>query len=263
MLDKGVPSGSAPADVPALLTARVVPSRDGWMGEIAEADYGYLAAEYLAGLRRIRDGREVSRSLAELPLEVLELVRYSEPDDPAWEPGGHGERGHLMRLFCCAVLLTATGEPALDGYIEDEPTLRRLVASAAALGAGAIDALLPLLCWRASLPPTDATDRAFLAVGVTLLAAARYRGGGDGALLRELGAWAIGCEARARAAVSTPSLTTATWLLGLKGSADGDDRWRALAWEILVEPAVPHPPDAAATMHEIGARLVLGEEAGS
>jgi hypothetical protein len=187
---------------------------------------------------------------------VLELVRYSEPDDPAWEPGGHGERGHLMRLFCCAVLLTAAGEPELDGYIEDEPTLRRLVPSVVVLGDVALDALLPLLCWRALLPPTDEADRAFLAVSLTLLAAVRYRDEEDGALLRALGEWAIACEARARAAVSVPALTTEVWLLGLKGSADGDDRWRALAWEVLVEPRSPHPDEAAAVLGELGARMV-------
>jgi hypothetical protein len=260
------------SDVPLVLLARVPPSRDGWMGwlcpqtddgmlrEIAEADYGYRAAEHLAALRRIRDGREVPRSLQELPLEVLELVRYSEPDVPMWKPGGQGLRGHLMRLFCCAVLLTAAGEPALDGYIEDESTLRRLVASAVVLGTWAIDALLPLLCWRASLPPTDEADRAFLAMSLVLLAAARYREDGEGALLRELGEWAIECEARARAAVRVPLLTTGAWLLGLKSTTDGDDQWRALAWEILVEPRVPHPAEAAGVLGEVGARIVAGEK---
>src|SRR4051794_36133964 len=105
MVEAGAATGPAPFDVPPVLLARVPPSRDGWMawlcpqiddamlGEIAEADYGYRAAEYLAGLRRIRDGREVPRALGELPLEVLELVRYSEPDVPMWKPGGQGVRG--------------------------------------------------------------------------------------------------------------------------------------------------------------------------
>lgn len=257
-------------DVPALLGARVGASRLGWMGwlcplvdegmlgEIAGADYGYRAEQYLAELRGIRDGRVVPRVLAELPLEVLELIRYSEPDVVGWEPGGRGVRGQLMRLFCCAVLLTAAGESALDGYIEDEPTLRRLVPSALALGAEALDALLPLLAWRASLPPTDATDRAFLALSLVLLAAARFHEEGDGALLRALGEWAIGCEARARAVVGVPSLTTDAWLLGLKGSADGDDQWRALAWEVLVEPKVAHPVGAAGVLGVLGARIVGG-----
>jgi hypothetical protein len=163
-----------------------------------------------------------------------------------------------MRLFCCAVLLTA-GEPELGAYIEDEPTLRRLVASAVVLGDGAITALLPLLCWRASLPLVDAMGRAFLAVSLVLLGAARFRGEGDGGLLREVGEWAIGCEARARDAVVVPSLTTGAWLLGLKASADGDDQWRALAWELLVEPRVAHPVGAARVLGEIGARIVGGE----
>ena len=35
--------------------------------------------------------------------EVLELIRWSEPDDPDWSPGGQGPRGHWMRLFACTV----------------------------------------------------------------------------------------------------------------------------------------------------------------
>ena len=100
--------------------------------------------------------------------------------------------------------------------------------------------------------------RALQGVSLTLLATARYRDEGDGALLRALGEWAIACEARARVAVSVPSLTTDAWLLGLKGSADGDDRWRALAWEILVEPKVPHPAEATAVLGELGAKVVVG-----
>ncbi|MFN8540576.1 MAG: hypothetical protein U0232_24240 [Thermomicrobiales bacterium] len=55
-------------------------------------------------MRRIRDGREVPGSLAGLPLEVLELIRYSEPDVPGWQPGGQGcaeQRCGCSAARCC------------------------------------------------------------------------------------------------------------------------------------------------------------------
>jgi hypothetical protein len=37
-----------------------------------------------------------------------------------------------------------------------------------------------------------------------------------------------------------------------------DDTWREVGWRLLANPATPHPPAAAAALHDIGARLVLG-----
>ena len=261
----------APTDLPPLLRARLRPSLTAWLdwlgpqlddamlAEIAAADYGYRADEHLATLRLIRDERYIPARATWAASEVLELVRWSQPDDPAWAPGGHGRRGHRMRLFCCAVLIALADDPAIRQYMEEEPTLRQLVASAVALGEAAVEAMLSLLGRRLpTLPPTAGEDRPFFAAAVLLLAAARYRDAGDGPLLDELGRWAIEEEARARAVVSQPALVRDAWLLGLKFSADGDDVWRDLAWRLLIEPATPHPPAAAGALRDVGARLVLG-----
>lgn len=271
--DPSLPVQSANG-IPQRLRERVAPSLTAWMDwlcpqiddamleEIAAADYGYRMDEYLAALRPIRDEYCLPDQLAQVPLEVLQLIRSSEPDDPAWMPGRQGRRGHLMRLFCCAILIVAAGDPEVRRYVDDASTLHRLVGSAVALGEAAVAAILPLLCARVpGLPATDA-ERPFFALSILLLAATRYRQESDGPLLRDLCQWTIAEEARCRAA-QYPSLTYEVWLLGLTFSADGDDVWRDLAWRLLIEPAAPHPPAAEAALRDIGALLVLGELDGS
>ena len=91
--------------------------------EISLADYGEDAEVHLAALRTIRDTGTFSLPMHWYPAEVLELIRWSEPEDPNWKPGRTGEFGHWMRAFCCAALLRATREPwnCGDGWV---PTAR-------------------------------------------------------------------------------------------------------------------------------------------
>jgi hypothetical protein len=282
MFGEGAPSGAGPAmqreprshdspmlEIPPLLRDRLTPSPVAWMdwlcpqideamlAEIAAADYGYRAEENLAALRRLRDNRRIPDRLEDVPLEVLELIRASEPDDPAWTPGRPGPRGHLLRLFCCAILLTAAGNAQLRQYIDAEPTLRQLTDSAVALGTAAIKAMLPLVCWCVPTLAPDDPDRPFFALSILLLAAALYRDEGDGPLLQQLCRWVIDEEARSRAALPA-ALLWAHWLFGLRFSADGNDRWRDLAWRLLIDPPAVLPEPAADALGDIGARLVLG-----
>src|SRR4051794_15308746 len=132
-----LPSASPATDLPSLLRDRLTPSLTAWMdwlcpqideamlAEIAAADYGHRADEYLATLRHLRDGRRIPDRLDAVPIEVLELIRVSEPDDPAWTPGRPGRTGHLMRLFCCALLLAVADNAQLRQYFDEEPTLRQ------------------------------------------------------------------------------------------------------------------------------------------
>ena len=78
---------------------------------ISTADYGIRADEHLIALRRVRDTSTFPADLYWCPAEVMELIRWSEPEDPDWKPGRTGEFGHWMRAFCCAALLRATQEP--------------------------------------------------------------------------------------------------------------------------------------------------------
>lgn len=87
------------------LLDRLLPKIDDWMLlEIARADYGQDAEKHLAPLKLFRDSRQLP-VLDWHPGEVLELIRWSEPEDPNWKPGGQGTYGHLLRAFACAMLL--------------------------------------------------------------------------------------------------------------------------------------------------------------
>ncbi|KLU02318.1 hypothetical protein RISK_005384 [Rhodopirellula islandica] len=68
--------------------------------EIAAADYGEVFDEHLEQLAVIKSGKILAPMQWE-PKEVLELIRWSEPEDPSWSPGSTGDRGHWMRLFAC------------------------------------------------------------------------------------------------------------------------------------------------------------------
>ncbi|QNQ08352.1 hypothetical protein [Sphingomonas alpina] len=104
--------------------------------EIAEADYGADAEAHHAALRRMRDTGFVPQSNEWEPREVLELIRWSRPDQPEWKPGGYGERGHWMRAFCCASLLRMAGEDDMGAHHSFNETVAGLVASLDALDAG-------------------------------------------------------------------------------------------------------------------------------
>jgi hypothetical protein len=78
---------------------------------IATADYGEDAEAHMSALRQVRDTGRFPRNMCWVPAEVLELIRWSEPEDPEWKPGRTGEFGHWMRVFCCAALLRATQAP--------------------------------------------------------------------------------------------------------------------------------------------------------
>lgn len=78
---------------------------------IAGADYGDRREEHYQALLQVRESGNFPNDLAWVPMEVLELIRWSEPEDPTWKPGGPGEFGHWMRAFSCAAILRAEHEP--------------------------------------------------------------------------------------------------------------------------------------------------------
>ena len=78
---------------------------------ISTADYGYRADEHLIALRQVRDAGTFPDTLHWCPMEVFELIRWSDPDNPSWKPGRTGEIGQWMRAFSCAAILRAEHEP--------------------------------------------------------------------------------------------------------------------------------------------------------
>ena len=137
--------------------------------EIAEADYGMDASAHLAALRAIVNG-DVPAPMKWEPQEVLELVRWSEPEDPNWKPGSIGARGHWMRLFSCAVLIRCAAESANDGYfLGEDSTIIQLVDSAIKLGQDTSLAALQFLLWRWEDRELNEWDRPYFAIAILLL----------------------------------------------------------------------------------------------
>lgn len=230
---------------------------DDMLAEIAAADYGMDYDAHLVALQRIRDEGVVFAPMGWEPKEVLELIRWSEPEDPAWRPGSTGERGHLMRAFCCAALIRAAAEPANDGYFSGEnQSVIQLIASTLELGRSAQHAALRALTWRQMHAPADLDERPFFALGILLLAVALGLDS-EGAMLQRLCAWVVAEEAWSRAHTH-PGIASDAWLLGLTWFSLCENTWRDVGWRVLVEPAQPHPSSAAAALHDIAARLVLG-----
>jgi hypothetical protein len=78
---------------------------DDMLAEITLADHGEDQEQHLAPLLHLRETGEFIKPMHLYPCEVLELIRYCEPD------GTSGVRGHWGRAFACAALLRAQGEP--------------------------------------------------------------------------------------------------------------------------------------------------------
>jgi hypothetical protein len=84
---------------------------DEMLEEISLADYGEDAEDHLLALRQVRDSTTFPSKMHWVPMEVLELIRWSEPEDPEWKPGRTGKFGHWMQAFSCAAILRAEHEP--------------------------------------------------------------------------------------------------------------------------------------------------------
>jgi hypothetical protein len=225
--------------------------------EIASADYGIDADAHLDALRRIRDWGEVLAPMNWEPKDVLELIRWSEPDDPGWRPGGTGIRGHIMRAFACAALLRAAAEPVNDGYFDGEnQTIAQLLASALMLGHEVQEAASRFLVWRvAQLKAYE--DRPFFAFALLLLAVVLNGDRFSEGTLAYLADWAVAEEAREREAVAgcLPDHGE-QWLLGLTFHDQRHDVWRFLARRLVVEASKLRSEEVRAKLKDVGSRIV-------
>jgi hypothetical protein len=160
-----------PSNADAALAKAAELVTDDMLDEISRADYGMDADAHLAALLPIRNEVRVPAPMPWEPKEVLALVRWSQPEDPAWKPGSTGERGHIMRAFCCAALLRAAAEPENDGYFDGEnQTLIQLIESALFLNRELPEAAGSFLTWRIPQLRSDDDERPFFAFGLVALA---------------------------------------------------------------------------------------------
>lgn len=226
---------------------------DAMLHEIAQADYGNDADEHWAALRAIRDDLTVPCPLTWHPGEVLELIRWSEPEDPAWSPGSVGIRGHTMRAFCCAALLLAASPPC-KAEVAEIDTLARAVESALALGVAYEQACLEFLEWRMrDFPLTE--ERPFFGLAHLLLTIRTSRAV-ELTRVCGLARGVVADEALLRA--SPGHQGGARWLLGLTFFDQSHHCWHRLGDELIAAAARGLTGQAAIEVRQIGERLLAG-----
>ncbi len=227
---------------------------DAMLREIAAADYGCDRELHLEPLLRIRDGRPPAYVSAWHPREVLELVRWSQPDDPHWQPGGTGMRGHLMRAFACAVLLRSAVEPENATHDSAIPQTLELLWDSVAVIADrdAEERTIALLAWLAQrFPPTRGawTDGVSCKLAFLLAAFTAMRERWSASEFGELASWVVVEEAFIRRVARQTDGPAWSWLPALSNRRRrclenlvaeseqlvpvGNHALHKLAWELL------------------------------
>ncbi|MGP8270754.1 MAG: hypothetical protein ACLQLH_11850 [Terracidiphilus sp.] len=137
---------------------------------ISMSDYGNRQDEHLAALRQVRDTGTFPPRIYWCPGEVLELIRWSEPENPEWKPGRTGEFGHWMRAFTCAALLRATREPWNygDGLATDETTIQ-MILSLRVLPVDFTPQAVKFFAWLLLNSDPEGQDEQVCAYGIGLL----------------------------------------------------------------------------------------------
>jgi hypothetical protein len=121
---------------------------DEMLFEIASADYRQDVEKHFIALRQVRDTGTFPEKMYWFPGEVLELMRWSQPDNPEWQPGRTGELGHWMRAFCCVALLRATREPWNHGdSLSADDSLIHLIFSLRALHTDLTQEAVRFMAW--------------------------------------------------------------------------------------------------------------------
>ncbi|MEO7716518.1 MAG: hypothetical protein ABIY70_09965 [Capsulimonas sp.] len=226
--------------------------------EISQADYGFDAHKKLAALLQIRDEPQIQLPMEFGTQEVLELIRWSGPDDRDWREDDW-EHNHLRRAFCCAVLLTiADNRKARANLTHENSSLITLVESSLLLGAEAIHNTLGLLCWRIlrMTPEDEAADGEypFFAMAILLARVAIFEPEQDPSELTLLSNWVVAEEARAQ--LERWRVESDEWLLGLTNFDSRHDRWRKVALEVLIDPPMRIPEPAASALLGIAEKFV-------
>jgi hypothetical protein len=191
-----------------------------------------------------------------VPQEVLELFRWSEPEDPDWKPGAVGERGHLMRAFSCAALLRAAAEPRNAGCFDGEnSTLAQLVSSALVLGRDVQVAAARFCTWRIPAMGAD-EERPFFAFALLLLAVLLRADRFSDTDLEAAAEWMMAEEAADHASLHPRMVVVgAPWLLGLTLFDQCHSKWRTFA-ERLVDEADALSPAAREALQTVALRLL-------
>lgn len=187
--------------------------------EISAADYGNDKATHFLALSLLRDELSVPHA-SWIPCEVLELIRWSRPDQKGWHPGAEGERGHWMRAFSCCGLLLIAGRDGIDRLVSLNEVIGPMLSSLLALNRNLWSELGSFLEWFANTAHSAGRkeEDAFLGTAI-LFAYCRANVAADIAaneladwtLARELTEWASAKDARWLFRTTTHKLNSDTW----------------------------------------------------
>ena len=205
---------------------------DSKLVEIANADYGDDADEHLNQLKKIRDTQVFGTRLNWCPREVLELVRWSDPDDPDQKPGYRSQHGHLKRAFCCTALLCAGDIPENVDVSEGEnQTIAQLLDSLRYLDNDTYTTkAAKLVAHRLMRLSERNEERPFFILALMILL---LRMKSSERLVGELAEWLLEEESRIRNSEwATCPDTDERWLLGLTHYDIRHNIWVQLGGEL-------------------------------
>lgn len=224
--------------------------------EIAGADYGRDVEQHLSPLKRFRDSRELP-ILEWHPREVLELIRWSEPDDPAWKPGGQGKYGHMLRAFACTTLLRAYArEDNRCHWNSFNETAIQLADSIQILGGNLVPAGIRFMAWCAACLGSiheDKFERPFLSLA--LLSLAVHAPQIDDKSLVELCMWIDSDVQFLRPRYQWHATRKKNWLLSMNHHDLRNARWIELGRQLTVWAASQQAREASTWVGLIGHAL--------
>lgn len=245
-------------DADALLRRICAHVDDAMLLEIAEADYGQGVDHHLTPIRALRNRQQVP-VLDWHPREVLELIRWSEPDQAGWRPGGQGTRGHWMRAFACATLLRAypVGDNAGHCHSTNETTVQ-LTQSLDRLATDLDLEAASFFAWciGAYAELNDGREQAFFGLAL-LWSACRLPHVPDGVIV-ELCQW-IEAEAERAAALAGARANGGRWLLSTNLHNQRNGAWEEFGRELLSRDMLGRGTNASEGVRLIG--LALAAEA--
>lgn len=228
--------------------------------EIASADYGGGAEDLVVSLRQIRHTGKVPVPMDGSLVEVLELIRWSEPDYPNWQPGGTGIRGHTMRAFSCAILLRAGADPEYEDRSPGEnQTVAQLVARSLVLGNDVQEAAARFLSWRTAWIRSS-EELPFFAFALLVLGVTLPDNTFSEESLASLADCLVAEESRVRALPEVcPPGHGQLWLLGLTYFDLRHHVWRSLAAHMCAEAKRVHSEIVRTKLENVAQRMAGSE----
>lgn len=221
--------GSDPDSLLRTISAHIT---DEHLQEIAMADYGMDADKHLLALREVRDTGTFLEEMHWYPSEVLELIRFSQPEDPNWKPGSSGERGHWLRAFASAALLRAKVSPWNYSGDGADPSydLVQLILSLRALPLDAKRQAAQFLSWVMLQSDFEGNDDQPLYYAIALLWFSLHLADPppDSELL-EFCEWIVRREEELAAALGGFD----RWLLGIRAAYPPPSPWETLGLELV------------------------------